>query len=334
MPVMIEWLGTTVARGSSILALVVGRRLRWNARTSSRPLTALAAVAVLVPVAASYVAVARTLDQPPPPASVTALKVRGELDASTIRQLEVDAAGLFVDVYRSDSDRPTPTNKAPEWTWVADCEALVVHVPLQDCGPQGIIVAPEAAAAFEWFDHSATTPPAGHEWDSRLFVAADGDHAERVLRSYMVNNHELGLSVTSPADRAGHESRAVPWIIACLQIGAVGAFVSLLLSVATGASRSAATRLRLLAVGAPPAMVRRLAAVDSAAGVAAVGLIGVAVGTVGAVVYAAVDGGLAVNYWPSAVIVVSVLLAAAFSAAMAALYVSGVPQATALRRPD
>ena len=96
----------------------------------------------------------------------------------------------------------------------------------------------------------------------------------------------------------------------------------MLLSVVTSGSRSAATRVRLLAVGARASTIRRLAATESAVTVAAVGLGGVAVGTVGAIGYALVDGARATNFLPSLVIAASVLVAAAVSAAASALYVS------------
>ena len=81
--------------------------------------------------------------------------------------------------------------------------------------------------------------------------------------------------------------------------------------------------MRLFAVGAQASTIRRIAASESAITVAAVGLGGVAVGTVGAVAYALVDGARATNFWPSLVIAASVLAAAAVSAAASALYVSG-----------
>ena len=47
MPVLIDALGRRIATGSSVLLLLVGRRLSWNAMTAARPLMALAATAVL-----------------------------------------------------------------------------------------------------------------------------------------------------------------------------------------------------------------------------------------------------------------------------------------------
>ena len=154
-----------------------------------------------------------------------------------------------------------------------------------------------------------------------------------ILRSYAVNS-DGDVSVFSSADNQHSESRSVRWIIGAVQLGTVGAFAALLLSVVTSASRSAATRMQLFAIGARASTISRLAATESAVAVVAVGLGGVAVGTVGAVAYALVDGARATNFWPSLVIAASVLVAAAVSAVASALYVSGSSPRSALRTQD
>ena len=154
-----------------------------------------------------------------------------------------------------------------------------------------------------------------------------------ILRSYAVNS-DGDMSVFSSADNEHSESRSVRWIISAIRLGTAGAFAALLLSVVTSASRSAATRVQLFALGAQASTIRRLAAGESAVTVAAVGLGGVAVGTLGAVAYALVDGARAANFWPSLVIAASVLVAAAVSAVASALYVSGSSPRSALRTQD
>ena len=81
-------------------------------------------------------------------------------------------------------------------------------------------------------------------------------------------------------------------------------------------------------------MIRRLAAAESAATVAVVGLGGVAIGTVGAVAYALVDGSVSPNYGPSSLLAGATLLAAALSGLAAAVFVSTGSSRTALRALD
>ncbi|MCY4663988.1 MAG: hypothetical protein OXC00_04915 [Acidimicrobiaceae bacterium] len=339
LPVLIGSLGAALARGGSVIGLLAGRRLSWDAGRSARPLTALVSLAVIVPVAASYVAVARSGDPAPPPSTISAISVNGDLEPEAMGALQDDADGVFVDVYRIDAAvEPRTLAKsmrveAPRFVWVADCDPLSAHVPLESCASDGIVVAPGASGAFARLDAGTTTVPEGGHLDHRLFITRDGEGAERILRSYAVNS-DGDMSVFSNADNEHSESRSVRWIISAIQLGTAGAFAALLLSVVTSASRSAATRVQLLAVGARASTIRRLAASESAVTVAAVGLGGVAVGTVGAVAYTLVDGARATNFWPSLVIAASVLVAAAVSAAASAVYVTGSSPRSALRTRD
>ena len=143
----------------------------------------------------------------------------------------------------------------------------------------------------------------------------------------------MGRSIISPAYSGLKESRLVPWIISGIQVAAVGAFAALLLSVVTSASQAAGTRIRLVGLGAELSMIRRLAAAESAVIVVIVGIGGVAVGTVGAVAYALVDGSVSPNYWPSTALAAATLLAAILAGLAAAIFVTGRSQ-TALRTLD
>lgn len=339
LPVFIDSLGIVLARAGSVIGLLAGRRLCWDADRLARPLTALASLAVIVPVAASYVAVARSGDPAPPRSTISAIIVNGDLEPEARRSLQVAADGVFVDVYRIESTvEPTTVATSmrvatPTFVWVADCDSLSAHVPLERCASDGIIVAPIASAAIAHLDAGAITVPERGHLDHRLFITRDSDTAEMILRSYAVNSNGK-MSVFSNADNEHSEPRSVHWIISAIKLGTAGALAALLLSVVTSGSRSAATRMQLFAVGAQASTIRRLAATESAVTVAAVGLGGVTVGTVGAVAYALVDGARATNFLPSLVIAASVLVAAAVSAAASALYVSSGSLRLALRTRD
>ena len=320
LPVLIDRLGARLSRGRSVLALLVGRSLNSNARVSARSLTALASVAVLVPAAASYISVARARDPVPASSAVQTLTVHGELAAEVRDELEWEAGGVFAEVYRSGGTGPD--RERPTFTWVADCGSLERHMALLECSGDSIVAEPAAAAAFARFDAAAAQPPVDATLTSLLFITEDGNRAEDVLRYHLVNNDRIDMSVTSLADEKLKEARSVAWILAAIAIGSAGAVAALLLSVVTGASLSAGTRLRLVGVGADLAMIRRLAASESAVTIGIVGLAGTAVGTLGAVAYTVVDGSTPLLYRPSLVIGAAVLAAAAASALASSLSVS------------
>ncbi len=330
LPVILDRLGSVIAQGGSALTTLVGRRLAWNAATSARPLIALAALAVLVPVAASYIAVSGAGDPPPPHSTVSAFHLGGAWDTPTLENLERDANGVIVDVY---SNSPAG-NEAPTSTWVADCDKLSGQVTLQRCDQDAIIVAPDAAPAFAGLTASSTTPPPGDELQFRLFVTGDQQNAERVIRAFVVNSERTDISVTTVADHAPKEPKAVAWIMASIKIAATGAFLALLLSVSTSASQSAKTRLRLIALGARLDTIRRLAATESFVVVAVVGLGGTAVGTIGAVAYALVDGSVDPNYAPSSVIAAATIAAAGLAGLTSATQINPTNAHQALNNPD
>lgn len=329
LPVLTHLLGNALARRNSILSLLIGRSLSNNAVKSTRPLLALAAVAVMVPVGASFIATARAGDPDPPPSSVESIVVSGQPGNATLAQLERDAKGVFVDVYMSEHQGLA----APTRTWVTDCESLAPYLVLHRCGPDGIVVEASAAPAFAGLEASSTRAPSNTNLAYRLFVTGNGQHAEAVLRSYAVNKDQNRISVSKMHEQS-QESRIVPWLISGIQIAAAAALAALLLSVITHASQSAATRLRLVGIGAELPMIRRLAAAESFTTVAVVGLCSTAVGTAGAIAYALVDGSVSPNYWPTTTLATATLTAAALSGTAAATYVTRLSAPSALNTPD
>ena len=329
LPVILHRFGTALAGNGSLLSLLVGRRLTSNAITSTRPLLALAAAAVIIPVAASYVATARAGDPEPQPSPVSTFTVDGQLDDNTITQLEKDTEGTFVDVYISNPQPDTPTTR----TWVTDCESLLPYMRLIRCDQQAIIVEEAALVAFFGLEASSTQTPSNASILYRLFVTNNAERAETVLRSYAVNSDSSRISVSSRFDRT-QESRLVPWLITSIQIVGIGAFIALLLSVITHTSQFAATRLRLIGIGAELATIRRLVVLESFTATTLVGLCGAGVGTVGAVAYALVDGTVSPNYWPSLAIIAATLTTATLTAATSAIYVSIVPAQSWLNTHD
>lgn len=330
LPVLIHRVGAAIAARKSTLRLLLGRRLSWSAATSIRPLMILAALAVILPVGASYIAVARSDDPAPPSGPTATIQVNGDIDPATLGILEIEAGGVFADVYATEPSG----DEAPRFTWVASCRPLNNHAPLTSCGPDGIHIDPSAASAFAGIDSGATTPPHDAKMVFRLFITGDASQAEAVLRTYVVNSERTDLAITTHEDRKPKEPRTVAWIVAGLQVSAAGAFAALLLWVVTTASTTAGTRIRLASLGAQMPMVRRLAAAESALTVAIVGFASTAIGTIGAVAYALVDGTVTPNYWPSLALAAAVLAAAATAGLASAFEVTAEEARAATKSRD
>ncbi|WP_420639268.1 hypothetical protein [Candidatus Poriferisocius sp.] len=308
LPVLVFWLGRLVARGRSVLALLVGRRMSFEALGSARPLLSLAAAGVLVPVAASYIAVARTQDEPIDTGPISALSIRGELATAEMDKLARHAGGAFAEVFVA---LPDPGDfSEPRWHVVADCRSIAAVAPLDRCGPTQLALTGSAQSVLAQYHGGGTVAPEGASFDHRLFLSSDLERAESVIRSFVVNSERADLQVTSAADLLAKEARSVRWIIAALKLTAAGAIAALVLSLITTSLRSAGTRLRLFGIGADTGLVRKLVGAESAIAVAVMGLTGVAIGTVGAVAYALVDGTVSPNYTPSLLVAAVTLLAA------------------------
>jgi hypothetical protein len=86
LPFLIDRAGAALARGRSTVALLVGRRLGWNASSSARSLVAVGALGCLVPVVAAWVAVARDLDRADPRPSLV-VELRGHLSRPDVSAL-------------------------------------------------------------------------------------------------------------------------------------------------------------------------------------------------------------------------------------------------------
>ena len=319
LPVLINLLGRIIASGSSMNRLLIGRRLSWNATTSSLALMALASMAVLVPTAGSHVAAGSEEESPsPPPAAVETTTIWGPFDTETIAALEAQSGGVFVEIY---SEEVAP-NLAPLQTWVGDCEKLRKVVELSQCGSEGIVVGSAAEPDFAHLDAGALSPPEGSTFDSYFLVAPIGSSAENVVRDYVANADQAGFAVASPADRVVKNSRNTRWIIGGIKLAVTGAFVALLMSVITNASQAAGTRVRLVGIGAGHSLLRRLAGVESMILVAVAGLTGTAIGTIGAILYAAIEGTVSTNYVPSLAVAGATLVAAGVAGMAGAVQVS------------
>lgn len=313
LPFLIDRVGSRLASRPETIALLVGRRLRWNAVASTRSLLAVGALASLIPLVAAWVAVARDVDSTPDTDSYI-VELRGEPAAGDMAQLVRQTGALTLEV----AAQTEPDGRAT-FELVGDCDALAAHLAFVDCGPDGFTLAADSGlrmGGLELLPGFPTRSP-GFELQSTLFVSDDGAAIEQVLREYVVNAAQTGMQIATPGRAVFHESPLVSWILgAAATAGIVGA-AALALHLAGQAARLAVSRARLLALGADLAVVRRLAGGEAALAVALVGLGCTAVGSISCWMFVQIDGTAAVPY-RVIVLVVAAVAAAAGVAGLAA----------------
>jgi hypothetical protein len=321
-PVVVDRVGAGVARRDGVGALLLGRRLQWSARSGPRSLLALGTVATLVPVVASWVAVARAHD-PVVERRAGAVEVHGPLETTAVGRLAgaADAVPASVAV-RQVGDAP------PEISLVADCGALRAVVPTLRCDrvPFGVPVS-DLGQQIGGGPEVAGRPvvPEGADIVSTLFVTRDLARTDAVLRAAIVNGDHAGLQVLTPGRRWSHESPLVDWILGAAALAGLVGALALVLHLVGQAAEVARSRQRLLALGTDLAVLRRLAGSEAAAVVAMVGGLSAAVG--------AGLSWLFVQRDPVAAFPVAVLVAVV-GASLGAAAIAGAAAAVSVSRSD
>lgn len=311
LPFVLDRVGRRLAKYPATLALLVGRRLQWDAASSARSLVAVGALAVLLPLVAAWVAVARSLDSPPQTAAY-AVELRGDVPDATISELAAGTGAVPIKVV-------TPTNGPPKPLLVGDCAALAEVVTLSTCDNTFEFAHPSRVVlgGYERLSGTVSTPP-GASARSTLFVSLDGPRTERLLRSFVVNGSNARLQVATPGRAVFHESPLVSWILGAATLAGMVGACGLLLHLAAQAARSAMSRARLLAVGADRLTLRRLAGGEAGLAVAIVGLTCTAVGGVCSWFFVQKDPTAAVPYAVIAYVALGTLVAASVAAIAAA----------------
>lgn len=324
LPYLLFHAGERLAAGAGVLRLLVGRRLQWNAVASARSLLTIGGLAVLVPLTAAWVAVARDVD-PPPATSEYAVEVRGGLAPGERAALVERTGAVPVDVVTRAGQDGTE-----EAFLVGDCGALADHVELNRCGPGGFDVAPGAGASLGGYTTlpGTPTPPSGTELRATLFVSDEPAAVERALRSLVVNGSDPGRQVAVPGRQVFHESPLVSWILGAGRLAAIVGGLALVLHLAGHAARLARSRSRLLALGADQPVVRRLAGAEAAIPVAITGVGGVLVGLVASWLFVQMNGAADIPYVAIALVVAATAAVAAAAGVVGALAVAHPPPTT------
>lgn len=321
LPYVLDRVGRRMAKHPTTLALLVGRRLQWDAASSARSLVAVGTLAVLLPLVAAWVAVARSLDTPPE-TDAYAVELRGDLPDTTVGELAERTGAIPVKVV-------TATNGPPEPLLVGDCRALAEVVNLTRCDTTFEFARPSSIVlgGYERLSGARSTPT-GASVRSNLFISLDGPRTEKVLRSFVVNGSQARLQVVTPGRAVFHESPLVSWILGAATLAGVVGACALLLHLAAQAARSALSRARLLAVGADRSTLRRLAGGEAGLAVAVVGLTCTGVGAVSSWLFVQKDPSAAVPYAVIALVIVGTLAAASVAGVAAATAAGGGPRST------
>lgn len=260
------------ASPGSTLSLLVGRRIRATASTSVRSVLTLAVVAVLLPVAAAWVTVARSADRPAGDDPIEVIELIGQPD----RESEVQR--LLTRVPTLEIAVPVSDHAGTGVTLVGDCRRLSTDIEFARCDNDGFEIEQGTLGILAGLPGTDTVPP-GYEVASTMIASPSGSDLEPHLRAAVLNGADSDLHIDTPGREPLHESPLVGWILGAAALAGVVGAIAVMLSVAGHASRLARTRHRLLAVGADSRLVRRLAATEAAVTVAAVGFASLAIGT-------------------------------------------------------
>ncbi|MDP1820104.1 MAG: hypothetical protein Q8K58_09480 [Acidimicrobiales bacterium] len=322
LPYVVDRVGAQLARHPGAVTLLVGRRMGWNAARSTRSLLAVGGVAALSPVVGAWVTVARDVDQPST-VSAPAVEVRGVLSPEEVADLarRADAVTLELVVEPPPDDR-TP----PRLLVVGDCRTLGSHVKLEACAAGAFSVPAGALGIGPGPLAGSATRPTDAEPHSTLFISDDPTATEALLRAHVLNADRPGRQVAVPGRELTHESPLVQWILGAGLLAGVVGVLALALHLSGQAADLARSRIRLVALGADRALVRRLAGVEAALSLLLVGLGCATVGTVSSWLFVQVDGQASLPIGVIALVVAGVLAGAALSGAAA-----GVSVPTALR---
>ncbi len=294
LPLLLRSIGTAVARSGSLLALLVGRRLGSDAAPSARALLAFGAIAVIAPIAVSWIALERSqlddvdvvagLPSDPYPVGVYGRFTTPDEIDQLASDTDADTIDVFVEV------GVDPAVKTPDAVLVAKCEALSERVELQACSDEGFEIPASAAGQFEQYLPRDETgeggprrlvgrpaPPDGFEKQYTLFIADDWRALEAQLWAYVNNRGQSGMHV-SYVSNPKTESIVMKWAIGGLVMaGAVGA-LAVVLSLAAHSARLAPSRLRLKYVGADLRFVRWLASAEPVIVIGATGAVSLILG--------------------------------------------------------
>lgn len=330
LPLLLSRAGESLAGSRGLLAMLVGRRLSWNATVAGRSMLALCAITAITPVLASWIGLeyARISDsgvrQERGPAGVGSLVPPQELE------LLVERTGAVpLEVVADPMLEPTETMSVPE-TLVGDCRRLSGLLEMARCDGSGFTLTAAAADSLGRPERTVEGLPArpdGFAVKETLFVSEDQPTTDAAVRTYINNREQPGLFALS-FDSDGAVSPVIRWALGGLAITLLVSGAVLALQLIGEAARLSASRIRMRYVGADMATVRRLAGSESLVTIALAGLAGTTVGTVASWFFVRINPDAQVPY-----LVVLAVAAAVVVAALAGGAASWVSVSDGARNP-
>jgi hypothetical protein len=334
LPLVLHGAGQILANSRSTIAFLVGRRLRWNALASARTMLALGALCVAIPVATTWIATNRLrVEDRATVGTVEPVAVAGALDADELARLRESTGAVVVEVAGDPNAVPTLTSDPP-LVLVANCQALGSVVEIARCAGGRFTLSAEGEQVFRRYrtrDAGAVRPlvgvtsiPPGMEVLTTLFVGSDWRTVDAVLRADAANRGQPGPAVGA-VEHVLHESPLTSWIVGALLFAALASGAALLLHLVAHTTRLAATRRRLLGLGADARTVCQVSAAEAAASVGAAGIASAAIGTIGSWGYVQMNPDAELPVVAVATLLAAVLAAAVLAAGLAWLSAIGEP---------
>ncbi|SFD62875.1 FtsX-like permease family protein [Streptomyces aidingensis] len=264
LPVIARAAGNRMAgRASAPEHVLAGRRLQYDPRSAVRPLYGIAALLVITPVVAAWIAAARDLDPPAPPdAAVEAVWLRGALDHMDTEILLRDLPDAVVAPLAPGRHDPSQPPALHIGLTCADAGRLL---KITACDDQAAPT-PEATQRLSTvlntsMDIKLISPDLGRlTAEDQVAVLAPRDaRLETTIRAAALA-HPAALNVLSAADLELQESELVSWIFGGIAV--LGSLAFLVL--ATGMiDRTAAGRRESRLLGALGLTLRRIRGIST-----------------------------------------------------------------------
>ncbi len=234
------------------VAVIAGRTMAANSRRLTRPLVALMAILVVLPVTLSWVAVARNLDPPRLPNGAATFTMAGP-DAADIATRLHETSGTAITSI-------TTTNGTPSAS-IVGCDQLaglfggITCAPTVDFNTNSVGATPPLPITT-----AVTTSVVDPNADIHIVYSLDAATTEEDLRTLAADAANLRLTV--PDQRT--ESPLVAWILGAAVITLNTTGLGLLIALISRSAHNARSRTRLAALGTPAPTLRRLAGLEAA----------------------------------------------------------------------
>ncbi|SFL18374.1 hypothetical protein [Streptomyces pini] len=319
LPVVARLLAARLADTSADpVRMMAGRRLQYDPRSAVKPLYGIAALLVVVPVVAAWMASARQADPPAPrDERVESVVLRGALDRLDIEKFTGRVPGTVA--ARIHIVESATANAEPSARLSAACSDLGSVLGGEACSRPGTL-RPAAAERLRRIaglpmplDPKLRPPPLREELtktDSLLVLGARSPAFELELRTAALRQ-PVALTVLSEDDLATRESKLVAWIFGGLAVLVSLVFCTLAIGVVDRSAAGRRDARLLIAIGLTRNRVREIAGREFLLGYGAVVGSGLTVGVIAAAVWNSLDP--AVPY-PAGVTLVTAAVATALGA--------------------